>query len=279
MIRVEVIGKIKGTFGLIIVIIIGLMVACEEPDPFPITPHISFEGLQFVEVEREGFPDSLILSFNFEDGDGDLGIRDFETNAPFHDFDFIVDDSGRAVTLNATDVTPPFYQQVPGSSNTTLYSEDDSRPSYSCDDYDTLRINMDRDTYIEQGAPSNFPGSDDYHLDTLFIVKNENRYNMHVSYYWDRGNGFELLDWAYIVNEFGCGESFNGRFPVLDEDNIGTSLQGTIKYAMISNGFIISLRNYPFKLKFYVLDRKLNKSNVVESPVFTIPELISRSSD
>lgn len=278
--RAEDILEILKKKALLLVGFLAIISGCKEPDPFPNTPSISFERLRFVET-ADNTPDSLILEFNFEDGDGDLGIESDETFPPFHDFDFIVDSTGRAVTLSADDVVLPFYRYVPYTNKSTLYSEDDSRPAYSCDDYDTLRINEARDTYIPQGANPNFQGSEEFHVDTLFIVKNETRSNMYVDFYWDRvGNGdFELLDWAYITNEFGCGETFNGRFPILDEDNMGTSLQGLIKYSMISSGFEIVLRNYPFKLKFWIYDRSLNKSNEVETPVFTMDQLLNQGKD
>ncbi|MCV9386785.1 hypothetical protein [Reichenbachiella ulvae] len=279
MIRAVFIGKIINSTLAILLMASMMLNSCSEPDPFPETPNISFESLKFIETTQNGIPDSLILAFNFEDGDGDLGLESFENEYPYHNFEFIVDADGRAVTFSTNDITLPLYRQIPNTDLTSLFSEEDIRPSYSCEDYDTLRINDSRDTYVPQGAPSNFPGSENYHLDTIYVVKNEARNNIYVEYYWDRGNGFEELDWAYATNEFGCGESYNGRFPILDAQNMGTSLQGEIRYAMISSGFKIVFRNYPFKLKFYIYDRKLNKSNVVETPVYTLDELTTISND
>ena len=271
---------------------------CEPPEPFPNTPDIEFHDLKYVDVD--GAQDSLILSFDFKDGDGNLGLHPDERGYPFHDFDVIVHyvpietDSGnfeqiRVVTLGDSILYPPLYKLLIFSNQPQIYpevfSDVDNRPEYSCEDYDTLRINMDKTEYIFPGSSFNSP---EFQTDTVYIVKNPNRYNIFVDFYIDfTGDGrnpdnFELFEWEYFGNPFGCGLSYNGRFPILDDENLSSqsSLQGTINYAMLSLGWQNILRTRPFFIEFYIVDRSIlnegeqeSKSNIVRTPVFTLPQL------
>jgi hypothetical protein len=68
-----------------------------KPPEYPIEPEISYKSMYFAEVEREGlmFP-ALVLSVNFTDGDGDIGLDagdtlgDFGLNKPYY-FNFLVE--------------------------------------------------------------------------------------------------------------------------------------------------------------------------------------------
>lgn len=275
-------------FLLLIAVVCSVVQSCSPPEPFSNTPRIYFTNLEFKEDDRNGFQDSLILYFDFEDGDGDLGIQSNEITPPYNDFSIIVDsvssisgsfpNSYRFVTYGATSIYPPFYSINPYTGEIdSLYSQEDSRPSFSCEYYDTLRINSTKTRYIDQTQPGNFPG---FVSDTVMLNKNPRRFNMLVDYYIDiQGDGnFELFDWNYATSEYGCGQNFYGRYPIWDADNIGTSLQGTIKYSMLSLGFKNILRTREFKLKFWITDRANNVSNVVETEVFTLTELQRRQS-
>ncbi|PIB36136.1 hypothetical protein BFP72_12390 [Reichenbachiella sp. 5M10] len=252
-------GKIKQTGWLCVICILSLCLdSCTEPDPFPDTPNISFEDITYYETDVA--TDTLTLSFNFEDGDGDLGLSSEEIYYPYNDLFYIVDSAiiqnevmrdFRFVEYNDPNVYPPFYKialtEFGGSY--VFHSDTDDRPSFSCEDYE-----------IDE-------------LDTLYIVKNDFRNNIYVKFFRDRGNGFEEYNYK-DANAFECGLSFDGRFPILDKDNIGTSLQGTIKYKIQSASFRVVFRNYPMKLQFYIYDRALNPSNIAETPIFTLDELL-----
>ncbi|UXP30865.1 hypothetical protein N6H18_10925 [Reichenbachiella agarivorans] len=234
--------------------------SCKEPDPFPNTPNITFENISYSETDNG--TDTLTLEFNFEDGDGDLGLSSEDNTYPYNDFYYIVDSatissnnimtSFRFVKYGDQIALPPFYQLALSQSGGLyqFYSDTDDRPSFSCENYE-----------IED-------------LDTLYILKNEFRNNIYVKFFRNRGNGFEEYNYK-DANAFECGLSFDGRFPILDRDNIGTSLQGVLKYKIQSTSFRVVFRNYPMKLQFYILDRALNTSNVAETPVFTLDELLS----
>ena len=91
--------------------------------------------------------------------------------------------------------------------------------------------------------------------------------NIFVDFYVGNGTGFKRFDW---VTEFAtyptCGITFDGRFPVLSKDlSQKTPLDGTIRYAMTSTGFLILFGNKPLKLGITIQDRALHRSNTVET--------------
>lgn len=251
----------KSLVGFVMMSLIVCISSCQEPDPFPNTPNISFKNLKFVKTVENNTLDSLVLEFDFEDGDGDLGLSSDEFLPPYHDQDYIRDNRGRLIRLNThiDSVELPLFRHNVYDNTSTFFSDTDNRPSYSCQAYDTATIRVGPNTTI---------------FDTLYVVKNAFRYNLYLKFFWDRGEGgFEELDFEFLTSQFGCGENFNGRFPILDASNIGTSLQGSIKYAMVSSGFEITLRNNPFKIQFYIFDRATNQSNMVETPVYILEDI------
>ena len=143
------------------------MVSCTPPEPFSNTPKITYKDLKYVENERNGFPDSLILSFDFEDGDGDLGLYSYETFYPFHDYEIIVDSlqildtqngrfaTFRIVTLSEETLIPPLYRYYPQSNvvDLEIFSEDDNRPVFTCEDYDFLRLSFDKTSFLPPATP------------------------------------------------------------------------------------------------------------------------------
>ena len=69
------------------------LLGCYDAPYLSDEPAISFNLIEFVVVD--GAADSLILTFNFEDGDGDLGLAIDEVYPPYHTFNYVVqeDDS------------------------------------------------------------------------------------------------------------------------------------------------------------------------------------------
>jgi hypothetical protein len=72
-------NRIIVIFAAGIIILAG---SCQEPEEFPIEPHISFREL--VKYTDAAGKDSLIeFFFNFTDGDGDIGFMKDETGPPY----------------------------------------------------------------------------------------------------------------------------------------------------------------------------------------------------
>ncbi|SMD32146.1 hypothetical protein SAMN04488029_0487 [Reichenbachiella faecimaris] len=271
-----------GTISLIIVLS-SLLYTCQEPDPFPTTPHIEFNNLEYVEIEENGVADSLILYFDFEDGDGDLGLPSDDNYYPVHDYYIIADENTNPITISSTLptdqylLTPGYFKNAARAIGQNEYFRPfgdpySAMPDYECEYFESVYINEELKDIIELAdIGSEIPTG--YVLDTVLVYRNPNRYNFYIDFFRKRGTEYEVLNISR-PDENGCIIPFNGRFPLLDVENIGGSLEGTIKYSMPSLGFRVTIRNDEFKLRFHILDHHFNKSNIVETGDVTLDQLI-----
>ncbi|MGC1241613.1 MAG: hypothetical protein WA874_08495 [Chryseosolibacter sp.] len=297
---------IKG-LGLLSVLLI-VTGSCFDPPEFPNEPHIEFENIVF---KGRPFPenDSLILSINFKDGDGDLGFY-FENTAdisyPYNNANFYQENNGELLTLSTVtgsvgniqydllDIPDPTKgslvvfrtRQKPGYSflpaaETCNGSDDLKYYEYLDGPYDPTSASDGRRLLIAAAdLPAIDPdvklvdsikGSDGkvayYQIqDTLYYTSNPNHYNIEVEFLVKdpaAPGGFREFDW----HEEYC-TTFNGRFPVFSDKQ--SSIDGTLIYAMTSIGFEEQFSIKTLKLRVSIKDRKLNKSNVIETPEFTL---------
>ncbi len=241
---------------IIALIIFSFLFSCIEDTNVSKIPSISFESLEFKKSDNNFNQDSLILNINFIDGDGNLGLSNDENNYPYHPFNAIIDQEFNWVTLGSTSVSPPLYVYEPDGSY-YLYSNEDNRPSFNCENYIIDTVN-----YTSK-------------LDTFYIQKNENNKNIFVEFYKKENDDFKLIDWKRIFDqEYGCGIDFDSRFPPLNVSNSSQLLSGKLRYGMVSYGFEMILKNDLFKLKIYIKDRDLNMSNTIETPEVTLEEIL-----
>lgn len=235
---------------------------CYSPPEFPVVPQISLEEVIFVDFSDPFESDSLIVKINFQDGDGDLGLSESETFAPYNDKAYFAyfADQNRLIkfspdTLSQSEDQIFFENRINYRSRSSPPL--DTLPSfvdpYSC-------INWD----IISNAETNF-------IDTLYYQRNENHHNILIDFLIEQpGGGYREFD---LRKEFGfpnCGISYDGRFPILQRDGSSRPLEGTIRYGMTSVLFksTFSIRN--IKLRIQIIDRSLNSSNVIETPPFTL---------
>lgn len=253
----------KTRIAQISIILSTLVVSgCFDPPVYSEVPSIGFERLEFVEIPADyEIPDggarpvdSLVLTFSLEDGNGDVGLRDTESFTPYHAYNIVVDSNDSLVTFSG-DFQPPFYSVNPAGA-AELLSDVDNRPSYNCTNYIIA-------TY-----------SDTNLRDTFYIEQNEFHYNLHVDILRKQNGEYNTVDYAAASGNADCAlASFNGRIPVFEEGNIGRSLKGNISYSMRSSGHKIVLARDTFKIRFYMYDRALNQSNIVETPDLTLPDI------
>jgi hypothetical protein len=263
-------------FPVFIIASVVFLVGCYDPPEFSATPQIAFKNIRFVDVD--GFSDSLILTFKFRDGDGDLGLLSFEDGPPYHSFDYVIDANGQVVTFNADSLEPPFYKKylypedqfligdnklfIPVPIQPVFYSEEDNRPSvYNCQQflYDTIFLQSFTDSII--AIP-----------DTFYIVQNEFNRNIYIDFYRKiSGNYIPITDDEFSPNS-SCPEGFDSRFPIFNRENVRNQrvISGSITYPMLSQGFKSIFRNDTIQIRFFVYDRALNKSNVAVSRDFTL---------
>ena len=243
-----------------------LVTACYEPPEYPDNPIISFKDLRFIQVD-DG-QDSLILTFNFTDGDGDLGLsNNVNTNPedfrpPYHSFNAVFDDEGELILFGDTSIAFPTILRDPFGFDFQGEFEDApfDLPAYNCKDYAFV---------IDQEADSLDPDQ----RDTVLIQENPFANNIIIDFYRKRNGVNENITSEFSVFNPQCPETFNSRFPVFDESNIGRSLEGSISYAMLSSGFPFVFSNDSIRLDFHIFDRSLNQSNVVSTPYFTLQAL------
>lgn len=68
---------------LIALVIVSIFYTCKKPSDYPIVPVISFK--EFVKYQDVYGKDSIgVLSFEFTDGDGDIGLKESDTISPYN---------------------------------------------------------------------------------------------------------------------------------------------------------------------------------------------------
>jgi hypothetical protein len=241
--------------------------ACFKAPEFPVIPEITFNDIVFKDVPGSASADTLILTINFKDGDGDLGLGDAETD--------YISDGGQAYPvmdklyfkLDGTPVYFPAGSTVANDGSLMSYktkrTKNDTLPAfitpYNCANWEVLT-----------------DGTTGKATDTLYFQLNPNHYNIFVDFYIkQQDNSFALFDWKKEFIYPNCQvNGFYGRFPILSKDlSQNTAQEGTIRYSMKSVGFLIFFSIKVLKLKISIQDRKLQRSNIIESPEFTLQSI------
>ncbi|TNE61977.1 MAG: hypothetical protein EP344_05475 [Bacteroidetes bacterium] len=67
--------------GILLVSVASVLLFCVKPPDYPIEPVITFESLSKDIMFQSTFgQDSVVITFSFTDGDGDLGFKDDQEN-------------------------------------------------------------------------------------------------------------------------------------------------------------------------------------------------------
>lgn len=254
-----------------------LVSSCFNPPEFPLTPEIGFEEVRFVNVPDpspfEVSTDSLILVLNFRDGDGDLGVRVSESVPPYNDRWYYTteqladcddnDEDGvkRCFELRLEEISKYVSyklkrQPVNGSDTLKAFAK-----PFNCTNWEVVR---DKAGKV---------------IDTVYFQLNPYYNNIFVEFQMKEASSacsdppcFTTFDWGQFLNYPSCElQGFNGRFPYLNTNDIGeTPLAGTIKYSMPSPFFLAMFGARTLRLRVYIVDRNLNKSNEIITPEFTL---------
>ncbi|MBX9851716.1 MAG: hypothetical protein K2X86_08155 [Cytophagaceae bacterium] len=89
--------------------------SCEKAPSYPETPGIEFKELQNYSSSNPVNEDSIVVTINFKDGDGDLGLRNEDVGYPYQEFDYKKDAMGDYIEKGEPGA-PPYP-------NCTLYKE------------------------------------------------------------------------------------------------------------------------------------------------------------
>jgi hypothetical protein len=274
---------------LLVVVFCGPLIisSCFNPPEYPDIPEIVFKSVDYVKgslaTDGSQNPDSIILKLTFKDGDGDIGIATDELYPPFNDRWFITK------SKLAPDLSVPEQFGCAQYDNKCYYI--DPRPAEFAKyvDYKDRRATPAYDTLVPYVKPydcynwevvyqddDNDPQTPAVVLDTLFFVLNPHYNNLFVEFEMktdDLANPFETFDEKTYFTAT-CGvRVFYGRIPILSEDlGRSTPLEGEIRYAIPSLFYTTIFGAKTLRLKVYIEDRALHRSNTIYTREFNLLE-------
>jgi hypothetical protein len=137
-------------------ILLSVWIGCiSPPEDFPTEPQIDFSNLEFVQAPGA---DSLIVTLDFRDAEGDLGLNAKDISPPFNELNYITNDAGQFIT----------YSERP-----------DDAPDFN-----------NRDWVI-------FPLINNQEIrDTLWVSENPDYYNILVKFFVKRGGSYNEFNWS-----------------------------------------------------------------------------------
>ena len=105
-------------------------------------------------------------------------------------------------------------------------------------------------------------------IDTVLVKINENHYNYFIHFFQKYNGNYTEFKWESAPYY----QTFNGRFPILNTTKKARPLEGQLRYALVSQGWLGLFRD-TMKISVQIQDRALHKSNVVESPDFLLQNI------
>jgi|688.fasta_scaffold310430_2 hypothetical protein len=248
---------------LVFLVIVGLD-GCFTAPTYPTSPRIQLledqDNFYFSKGQAAGGLDELVVSLNFQDGDGDLGLATNETDPKYKDqYFFFISSSGQITSVenaNQSNVNYKFKRQNPRY----------NLPAYSCDSWEIVELQNNSNVTF---------------TDTIYTELNPNRFNILIDYYIKNSTNpsdtsytkFDIFK-RYQELSLGCpdGTLGGGRFPILASDPGKVApLDGKLVYRIRSFGLdIIFNSNTTMKIRIRIQDRAFNLSNQVESRPFTL---------
>jgi hypothetical protein len=283
---------IKGGTIFIIFILLG---SCFSPPEFSVVPSISNPNVIFIEGNPSGdvpTPDSLVLTFDFQDGDGDLGLDATQVDDPFHDVFYYLEHDGDTTpittALRYTDL-PPIIKVPAGAVGRLVTVRTREQPEYEdmfpefvCP-YNQTNYQYDSIFVSEENANIFDPSTHNVHrimesgtnpdlyvlLDTFYYKRNPFHTNITVEFLIKQNDGSFL---PYDIRTTLCiASDFSARFPYLtDSDN---PLEGTLKYSMESVRLKPIFAGKLLKIRIQIRDRALHVSNSIVTDEFTLEQI------
>lgn len=222
-------------YTVLVILITFTFWSCRDLPEYPDTPSIEYKDVFFKKGE---LTDSLFVSVDFKDGNGDLGLHpDFDTRKPYNAIWYYLNYDGSGDLITYADRNTPEYDTLPPYEF-----------PYFCTNYS-----------LEES-------------DTFYITQNLDHFNIFVDFYIKKNGQFILYDWI-TANPPQCGETYNGRFPILNTSGQDRPLEGTLKYSLTGAGFEVIFKRDTIKLEISIQDRALNKSNVVQTQEFVLRDI------
>lgn len=171
-------------------------------------------------------------------------------------FAFRFRDAEGDLGLSATDINPPFnavtYQRDVVGNLINYTARPPEAPNYN-------PIDWVIDPIINNQIVK----------DTIWVKQNPNQFNIFVKFFIKRNGTFTEFRWE----DPPFFTTFNGRFPRILNNEEGQSVEGEIKYGMLSSGWQSIFRNDTLKIEVEIQDRMLNRSNSASSPEVTLNQI------
>jgi hypothetical protein len=245
--------------GIVLMTMVG---ACLKQPEYSIVPEITLKDLYFKAGNlSQGRPDSLVIKFDFKDGDGDLGVGASDSiyldsyNPWFYYYN-----------VNTFQVNPYIYiDNLPAgykwvnyaSRNIPQLSSQINFPPINCVNWQTINDNNGIVT------------------DTLYITQNDNAYNIILRLYTQAGGDYVEFDPATYFSFTSCAPNlFKGTFRDLSTDRGRNSpIEGTFEYRFPSAAWNLIFSGKTLKLELYIRDRANHVSNTIERKDFTLASI------
>jgi len=288
-------------------ILVVLFGSCFNPPELSSVPQldaIGLEDLAFIVTPDLAQQDTLAITVNFKDGDGDLGLDPLDpvyNSAPYNELNYFLENNGSLIAVPTKTVysnLPPFISLPPNTSGKLVTVRTRKEPGYeqlpayafpaSCLNYIYGKVYVDGtnnyifdktynvDTILRSGNTTitvlldtfNYQTNPNhYNFDVDFLIKNpQYKPNSDVPAEKDE---YIIYDWKLQQN---CSSNFYGRFPVLSEKT-PRPLEGSLRYTMKSSGFLPIFGTRPLKLQVRIRDRALHVSNTVTTKEFTLTQI------
>ena len=261
----------------IITLLLTGLASCFDPPEYPVTPSITYENVVFKDSDDPTISDTLVVSINFKDGDGNLGIDGTLNVPPFNNRWYFR--------------TSPATQCESGLSEPCSKIQRSVYDPAKLDEYITYKMRRTTpgyDTLPEFKTPYNCTNYEIVYdellrpTDTIYFQLNKGFYNFFMDIYVKQPDAsFQKFDWSRQFTFPLCvTDGSNGRFPVFtkgDDLSQKIPLEGTINYRFTSTALLATFSIKTIKLKIRIVDRDFNFSNEIETPEFTLQQILVKS--
>ena len=253
----------KRITGILYGILFFLVGACFEPPQFSNQPSIAIEDVRVQKVGGAAVADSLIITVNFQDGDGNIGISGSENTPPFHERWYFL--KTPLPTCEPGLMAPCTKISYVDDQNMANYVTYKSRRGGA--PYDTLPAftkPYDCQNYVVLKKAGNVT------IDTLYSQLNPRYFNLFIRVEYKSGSDFIPYEYNNAPYPNCDIYGLNARLPILAKDgdvNSKLPLEGVITYKLTSASFT-PLLGKVLRLKIKLMDRDGNISNEDTSKEF-----------
>jgi len=253
---------------------------CISPPEFSIVPEIELLDVHFFKGADETAADTLKITLNFKDGDGDLGLNGDDpryNSTPFNEKNFYLIKDGvlqsvgtSSIVLNEIETITKVVDVPDGVTGKLVTTQTPGGPPQdNCYDYgfDSLYVKakdvaiFDMSKLVRTIPKS---GTPEFYVlyDNFYYKPNKNYRNIEIAFDTLNYNDPRPEDIyeEYDFHKKLCGIiPFKDRFPVLDESN--KQLDGTMKYIIKVSGLPDLFLGRQIQLRIKIKDRALHESN------------------